>query len=613
MKIITIDFETYYDAQYSLDKLSCEEYVNSPRFEVIGAAIKIDGGDTAWYTGGEVDKALGGIDFSDVAILAHNTIFDGAVLAWKYGVCPQLWLDTLSMSRVEHSGGGSLAALATHYNIGAKGTTVAEARGKRLIDFTTAELAEYGRYCINDVELTYKIFKLLNADWFAVSQALYIDIILRMFIAPTIKLDMPLLTKLLADINDEHEQVLRPLYKLGFNKTSATKMLRSDASFAKVLTYYGVEPPTKISGTTGKTAFAFAKTDLPLTDLLLSDSEVVRDMVRARLRIKTSISKNRTQRLLDVGKRNDKLPIKLNFAGARTFRLSGGDGINLQNLPTSSGIRHALIAPEGHTLVVADSSQIEPRLLAYIAGQNDLLELFAQGRDVYCEFASSIYNRTITKVDAQERFIAKVCVLSLGYCTGANKLRHTLALGEKAEAVHISEDEAQHYVTTYRHRYSQIPGLWKRCERVLLDMCAERKGQLAPPLLSYTSAGIVLPNQFRLTYPQLRQCHGNFEYTPARRGKQATATSTNIYGGKVAENLIQALAGIVIAEQIIEIGARYQIAFAVHDEVIIVCRDEEVPNAEAFISNIMSTSPKWAPTLPLTCEVGHGKTYGNAK
>ena len=160
MAFITLDFETYYSKEFSLTKLTTEEYVNDPRFEVIGVGIKIDDGEPYWVAGNAVESELKKIDWSESALLCHNMMFDGAILAFKYGIIPAYYFDTLCMARAVHGvdAGGSLATLARRYELGEKGTEVVDALGKRLTDFSPVALDKYGAYCLNDVDLTYRLF-----------------------------------------------------------------------------------------------------------------------------------------------------------------------------------------------------------------------------------------------------------------------------------------------------------------------------------------------------------------------------------------------------------------------------------------------------------------------
>ena len=610
MKLITIDFETYYDKQYSLSRMTTEEYINDPLFEVIGVAIKHGGKDAVWYPGAEAGCAIKDIDWSDKAVLAHNTIFDGAILSWKWGVKPKLWLDTLSMAKankLSYICGSSLKALAEHFSLGEKGTEVIAAQGRTLDIFSAGQLEDYGEYCRNDVELTHKLFGKLKQDpWFTATQLILIDLIIRMYTEPTIVIDKEMVSEILKAEEDNVQDKLGFLQRMGYNPETAIKMLRSDLQFADMLKYKGVTPPVK-RNLSGVRKYAFAKTDEEFLALLKHEDATVRKLASARLAVKTTILPTRARSLLGIGERNARLPIHLNYMGAHTSRLSGGGGVNLQNLPHEGGLRNALMAPPGHKLVVGDSSQIEARMLAYIADQRDLVTAFAEGRDVYCEFASEIYGKTITKEDTDERFVGKTGVLGLGYGCGAENLQKRLSLGDKGPSITTSDDEAHRIVRIYRGSNHKIVSLWGRCDSMLRAMLAGESGHLRDPLLPYDAAGLLLPGGFLLSYPDIASGTNGYRY------RNKTGTMVNIYGSKVVENLIQSLAAMVIAEHMAIVGQRYKVALAVHDEIVVVCRSEEVSSVEELMATTMSTPPEWAPNLPLACEIGVGDRYGEAK
>ena len=617
MDIVTIDLETYYTKEYSLSKMTTEAYVRSPQFQVIGVGIKINNNPTDWYSGEGVGRFLKSLDYSNKAILCHNTVFDGAILSWHYGIKPKLWLDTLSMARPIHniSVGGSLSALATHYNLGTKGDEVVNAIGKRREDFTLEEISRYADYCVNDVELTYALFNKLKRG-FPVSELLCIDQTLRMYTEPVIELDVPLLQQHLLEVQDKKSSLMQEV-------NCTVQDLMSNDKFASILQQLGVTPPRKTSLKTGKDAWAFAKTDKGMTDLLEHPDDRVQGVVTARLGVKSTIEETRTMSLIGVAQRG-RLPIMLNYYGAHTGRYSGGDKMNLQNLPArgNNTIRRALKAPDGYTLISSDSSQIEARMVAWVAGQTDLLDAFAEGRDVYSEFASEVYGRTITKTDKVARFVGKTCILGLGYGMGAEKFRRTLEVGQGGISVSIELNEAERIVRLYRQKNWKIVQLWQRCGSALTGMTQGGTGNIHD-LIPYDSSGITLPNKFQIKYPALRQTSNGFEYIadartyrkylkePSSTDKQNEISWTRIYGGKVTENLVQALAAIVIREQMTAIGQHYHVAFQVHDEIIISTRDSDVDNAEQHLVRIMSTPPIWATDLPIACESGKAKNYGD--
>ncbi len=409
MELVTLDFETYYDKDYSLPKLTTEEYINDPRFQIIGVAVKYGDKPPQWYSPGD-DLNLSSIlaDLNNHMVLCHNTMFDGAILSWKLGIRPKFLLDTLSMARAVLGGTErhSLAALAERYGLGAKGKEVLDAKGKRLEDFSPAELTQYARYCMNDVELTYRLFKKLGAG-FPQDELRTIDMTLRMYTDPVLRLDQQTIQR---EIDLEQQRKDNLLASLGGGVQA--KELRSNDKFAEVLRQLGVNPPTKVSAKTGKTTWAFAKNDADFKALMEHDDPAVRAAVEARLGHKSTQKATRAARFMGIAKRMGTLPVPLAYYSAHTGRYGGTDGINMQNLPRASRkdpdsglLRKAIVAPPGHKLVVADLSQIEARLLVWQAGQDDKVAAFAQGRDTYSEQASVIYSRKIDRKNNPDDFV----------------------------------------------------------------------------------------------------------------------------------------------------------------------------------------------------------------
>lgn len=625
MDIVTIDFETYYDKDYSLSKMTTEQYVRSSLFEIIGVGIKVNDYPTDWYSGDNPGKFLKSLDYRKRAILCHNTAFDGAILSWHFGISPRLWLDTLGMARPLHNVtvGGSLAKLVTYYGLGKKGDEVVAALGKRKADFTEADLAQYGEYCKNDVNLTKQLFDKLKVG-FPSSELLVIDQTLRMYTDPVIELDVPLLEKHLEEVRTRKRTLMADLGHGMGGEAAVQEMLMSNDKFAAYLKRLGVEPPTKTSLKTGKESWAFAKTDKGMTDMLEHVDERVQAAVSARLGVKSTLEETRTENLIGVAGRG-KLPIMLNYYGAHTGRFSGGDKLNLQNLPSrgNTTIRRALKAPPGQMLVSCDSSQIEARTVAWLAGQEDLLVAFRDKRDVYSEFATEVYGRAITKADKIERFVGKTCVLGLGYGMGAEKFRRTLEIGQGGINVVIDINEAERIVRLYRQKNWKIVQFWQKCGAALKDMLYGGGNELHPKV-RYDKGGIILPNGFRVQYPALRETANGFMYISDARTYQKALKDrvltgsppddiawTRIYGGKVTENIVQALAALVIREQMAAAGLHFKVAFQVHDEIIIAVPEDNALADQAKLEALMSTAPKWAPDLPVACESGMAANYGD--
>ena len=880
MNILTLDFETFYSREFSLTKLTTEEYVRSDDFETIGVSVKENDNEAVWFSGthDEISKFLYSFSWCNSFALAHNAMFDSAILSWRFGIKPMAWLDTLSMARATDGleAGNSLAKLVDRYSLGQKGTEVLNAIGKRRQDFSTFDLHAYGEYCINDVELTYKLFHVL-VERFLKSELQLISLTTKMFSEPVLKLNTPLLEQHLMQVKTRKEKLLAACI-------SDKDTLMSNPKLAELLISLGVEPPMKISPANGKDTYAFAKNDEGFKELANYPDERVQAIVAARLGTKSTLEETRTQRFINISLRGD-MPVPLRYYAAHTGRWGGDDKLNLQNLPRKSLLKDSIIAPKGFILIDADSSQIEARIVAWLSGQQDLVDAFERKEDVYKIMASSIYNKAVKDITSEERFVGKTTILgciaeqtpvlcksgwklieqlsledelwdgeewvchqglvmkgikeTLNVCgswltqdhkilcgtqwkeaqlvaqepsilyqalgigvenlplqatfeeyeveswqsllnvvamkrsiplidttlkvlrvldvTYAQSMRQmksvigfiqrqcqTMGIGLdfligyprqlvgattkqmqtistmeqevstyvksggktkqsflytpkhypigkypntkwtgqittkvmsqttlgsltekktcgieevlsplrkrlqtydiaysgprnrftiltnsgplivhncgygmgstkfgvqlKTFGVEIADAEASRIIEVYRSRYPFIPQLWKEAGRALDALTDKKTCKVGaqPQAITLTENGFLLPSGLYLNYKDLRKSSDDFEgYSYAsRRGR------IKIYGGKIVENICQALARCVIGEQMLRISKRYKVALTVQDAVMVVVREEEKEDAMLYVEECMKWRPLWAQTLPLACEIGVGKSYG---
>jgi DNA polymerase I-like protein with 3'-5' exonuclease and polymerase domains len=620
VNIITLDFETYYDTGFSLSRLTTEEYIRSSEFEMIGVGVKVNDAPAYWVSGSRetIFSHLKKLPWRESMLLCHNTMFDGAILAWFCKISPAMYLDTLCMARALHGvdAGGSLKALAERYEIGEKGEEVIHAKGKHLADFQPDELARYGDYCINDVELTHKLFSKM-ANHFSQQEIHLIDTTIRMFTHPMLYIDTQLLQERLAELKQEKQDLLAGLTsKLKCTTEEEVRQkLASNPKFAALLKDFGVEPPMKISPRTGKETYALAKNDEGFIALTEHEDTFIQHLCSVRLGTKSTIEESRIQRFIDVAARNgSRMPIPLKYYGAHTGRWAGSDKINFQNLPSrdkkKKALKNAVVAPDGYVVINSDSSQIEARILVWLAGQTDVVQMFAEGRDVYSEFATKVYGKQISKADPIERFVGKTCILGLGYGTGAAKLQHTLKTQPPGAVVDL--DEAKRIVNIYRDENHKIPDLWNECDGVLADMASWVPGKEpyhigVPKCVMATPDGIQLPSGFYIRYPELKL---DTSEDKSRMVYKSRKGPVNIWGGGVVENIVQGLARCVVAEQMLLIGKRYRPALTVHDSVVCIAPEDEAEEAMQFIVQCMNTRPEWAEGLPITCEATFAKSYG---
>lgn len=626
MNLITIDFETYYDQKYSLTKISTEEYVRHSMFETIGFAYKINDERCVWVTGTNehIQKVLDTLPWADSLVLAHNTMFDGAILSWRYGIKPKGWLDTMSMGRALHGvdQSVSLKAMAERYVVGEKGTEVDNAIGVRREFFSPDALAKYGAYCRNDVELTYNIFQVMISVGFPKGELKLIDLTLSMFIHPVLKLDTEALKAHLIDtvaqkkahlvsaLQAVGKQDLAVKHILGDEETQAEvrKTLMSNVQFATMLKGLDVEAPTKISPTTGKLTLALAKSDEAFKALLEHEDVRVQALCAARIGTKSTLEETRTQRFMDISHRGP-FPVPLKYYAAHTGRWGGTDSVNLQNLPSRGAnagkLKKAILAPEGYVFIDADSAQIEARTLAWESGQDDLMEAFANGEDVYKIMASAIYGTTVDQVTAGGRFVGKTTILGAGYGMGASKFKAQL----KTFGMDIEESESKQIIETYRNTYPMIPALWRESQEALKCMMRGMTMKLGKnDLLTIDEKGILLPNGLHIYYNGLAEVIENDK----RQFTYQTRNGPNkIYGGKVVENFTQAIARCIIGDQMLKIAKRYKVVLTVHDAIGIVAKQEEADEARAYVESCMRWVPTWAEGLPVNCESGMGLSYGD--
>ena len=609
MQLITVDFETYYDREFSLSKLTTEEYVRDERFEVIGVAVKVDNGETHWCSGDkdEIYEFLDLFHWESSMVLCQNTAFDAAILEWYFDLHPLAYADTMSMGQALHgiNKSVSLKNLALMYGIGEKGTEVNDALGKHREDFTPEELARYGEYCRNDVELTYVLFRTM-ASKFSRKELKLIDCTIKMFARPQFEVDIPLLKDHLAD-------VIRKKAELFASSNCTSEVLNSNPKFAALLESFGVAPPMKVSATTGKETYAFAKTDEDFKLLLEHEDERVQAVVAARLGTKSSIEETRTQRFIGIGTRG-LMPVPLKYSGAAvTHRWSGFD-FNLQNLPRKSPLRKAMLAPKGHVVLAGDLSNIELRLGMWLAKQDDAVAKIAAGVDMYRDFAAQAFGLKYEEIpkDSDTRFIAKVCCLSLIYGTGGEKLKNTIRIQSGGKTV-VTSEEAMRLKDVYRQNYAWVVDAWHKGQTVLEALLEKKHTSfLREGIIQVTKDGLLKPSGLVLAYPDLRKSRneeGFWQYDYAQKRN----VRDKVYGSKVYQRCTQSLARDIIGDMVLELDKQFGVALQVHDEIVCIVPEHEAEAAKIKMLEVMSTPQGWYSDLPLAAEAGYGRSYGDAK
>ena len=667
-RVLVVDFETRWDrADYTLSKMTTEEYIRDKRFKAFGLCAKLLDSDLqpVWVRGPEIRSWADAIDWSKTAVLAHNAQFDVSILSWVYGVKPAFIFDSLSMARALRGVevGNSLAKLASDFGLPEKGKAVHSTDG--LEELTPEIERELADYCKHDVFLCEEIFKHLIKGY-PKSELRLIDMTLRMYTNPLLELDRQMLIKELTTegegeggtqghtLKEEGEAREGLLQKLGVDQAE----LASNPKFAALLETLGTPAPKKVSKTTGKETLALAKNDALFQALLNGPNEDIRLLCEARLKVKSTTERTRAQRFLDISGRGA-LPVPLSYYGAKSGRWSAskGSAINMQNLKRGSFLRKAIMAPAGHQLVVGDLSQIEPRVLAWFCDYTDMLDIFRSGSDAYAAFGAQMFNIPGLTKDSHPdlRQSAKSALLGCGYglgwasfaaqllvgFLGAPPVRYDKAFAQKLgvnreyvkaflenkeylmkmeEIPHICTDEellihcvaAKKIIDIYRATAQPVVDFWNMCGTLLVTALYHGE-EHTYKCVTFRKEEIVLPNGMSIRYPNLRQEKNKETKQMEWVYGGLDEKPTKLYAGKITNNIVQGTARVVMTDGMLRVDKRYPIVLTVHDEFGIVVPEAEAEEATAFVHASMTKPPSWMPGIPLGSEVGHAKRYGDAK
>lgn len=619
------DFETFYSRDYSLRKMTAIQYIKDYRFQSIGCAVCIGDKDPVWLEGDNVAKLLRKVT-QPYMFVSHNSLFDACILSYRYQIYPDLCVDTLGMSRALlmpylDNGRATLENIAKHLHLPPKGLELNASLDKTLEDFKNDPVGykRFQEYCKHDAWLCREIYRHLSPK-FPASEHIINDMIVRAATTPQFTVDYQKLLEHKTQVVATKTLLLAAVEANG----SGREDMMSNDKFAARLMNLGVNPPRKTSVATGKQAWAFAKADQEFMDLQEHENPEVQSLMAARLGLKSTLEETRTQRFLDIATvtydgKNSWMPIPLRYGAAHTHRFGGEWKLNMQNLPARKvkTLRESLTAPEGFSVVTVDASQIEARLVAWLAKELELVELFAQGVSVYAAFASDIYGYPVSKkLNPFEYFLGKKSILGLGFGMGDEKFYNTVlaALSEEGMELDFPRSEAQRVVRLYRTKYKNIRQSWGVLNNTIPRMYrGDVKGMTFGPC-KFEDNTILLPNGMRLVYHKLAFDNEQWSYQYGRERKF-------LYGGKMLENIVQALDRVVVMEAAIRIrkqskklfGWTLHMAMQVHDELVYIVPNEIVAETKNLLLDEMRRRPAWALDLPLDAETGSGSNFGDAK
>jgi DNA polymerase len=602
---IILDFESFYSDDYTLSKSTTEAYIRDKRFEAHGAAIKWSPRHEAkWYAEKELRYVLAEHDWSDSFLICHHQQFDGLILSHHYGVHSAKRGCTLSMARLMLGNhiGVSLDSVRGHFGIPLKKTPYNLFKGKHWHEMTPDVQQQVADGCCDEVESIWRIFCRLMGDNqapFPAEELEVIDCTMRMFCEPVLQAN----TELLAQIWErEATQKEARLEALDIDVAE----LQSADKFQALLEAEGVEIEYK-DGKSGQIP-QFAKNDLFMQELLQDEDDRVRGLAEARIGAKSTLLQTRAETLGFMSQRGN-LCVYLKMYAAHTTRWGGGDKSNFQNFkksdpdfPTNDEplkIVDAILPPEGYYLAKPDASQIECRLVNFLAGQEDKVEDFRQGRDPYIGVASQFCGYPVNKKDhPNQRQVGKVIELQAGFGSGGEKIRATLRTKAK---IFITLAEGVKARDAYRDTHPAVVDYWKAGGRMIKHLANGTSTEWGP--MAIHDKRIWLPNGMPLIYDTL-EWHIDPEdgdrYWRLRSRKGWVKT----YGAKIVENVVQALARLIISQAMIRIARMgYRIVSTEHDSLwILIPKDgREQEHLERCKAEMVRPLP-WLPGLPLACE-----------
>jgi len=652
--VVVIDFETFFDDEYSLSKMSTVEFVTDSRFHFNSIAtfemsqpfsdsanVPFWGGEKAVRQKIEWLQKRYGDNFEQCTIVGQNLFFDSLILAIHFNIIPKYSVDVLHLARfIDSRRKNNLKYLCQYYDVGyIKGDTK-QFKGLKYESMTDEQIREFAKYNRTDVSAETELFRLLlpqlsNPEIEIPLQQHTINLYLK----PSFKLNYKLADEIKLQMKQELDKELKlaePIVAGYFDKKhpDVTTIVRSNklADIIKEFLPENEQLPTK-KGKKGLIP-TFAKTDEGFKYLLNHPKEEIRIVCNARKAAKSWPSHIiRLGSIINQTKaRNGFLGVPLHYYGAHTGRWSGAEGINLQNLggrgrgegthPLICKVRNTLIAPPGYTLLIGDYAQIEARVLAWFAYQEDLLQDFAAGKDIYAKFGIVLYNSPVRKPKENDpppvytlmkvrRGFAKDAILGLGYGMGATTFYENCQenpdLKDKFDFGFI-----QKAVKTYREKYYHIPELWQNLEsrfRWVVKYPHTTQDLNGILFFSNTANGCVnlrLPNGRTLFYPHSTIIKKTIDNKTNVLGWRYGTT----WGGSLAENVVQATSRDILAEALLKIEeSGIHVIMHSHDEIISIYPKDKAEKGLEKMLDIMRIIPKWAQCLPIDVEGSISEYY----
>jgi DNA polymerase I-like protein with 3'-5' exonuclease and polymerase domains len=587
MNIYAIDFETYYSKDVSIGEQGVYHYLRHPEQDIY--LVSIAGTDGTRYTGHPKNAPWSTICEGSPTWLSHNTGFDMPVFMrlQELGIAPEYlrltdWHDTADLAAFLGVP-RSLKESSFHLlGIPVNKDTRDKMKGKRWDDMTPEFRAEVIAYAQADADNCLKLWLEHSHKW------------------PEHERNISKMTREMCYVGvplDEEslQQAQTSLSELVWQAESKVPWVQEGQP---VLSPLAIRAECSKLGIEAPDSFAEKDADAMLWEEKYSELylwiKAIRNYRKANKHLKTV--QTMLSRLRHEGPYGGTMAYGLKYFGAHTGRDSGDAGWNAQNLPKGKvagvDLRATIKAKPGHTFLIVDLSQIEPRCLHWLAKDKVMLDYIRQSSDLYYAQAKAwgLYDGEEKNFKGSpSRHTMKQLALGLGYGMGAKKF---------ADVAGVDAAEAARLTTLYRTKNPLVTKLWKDLEDTLRKTARSQDEK---------DALVELPSGRNLTYRNVSSDHGGLTCELPRNGKMVRLGT---WGGSLTENLVQAVARDVFMDRCVALyNLNLKCVMRVHDEAVIEVPKDRAEELLGVTITTMTTAPQWASGLPLAAEGIISDTY----
>lgn len=576
-----LDLETFYSKDCSIAPLGLDQYVRHPDFDCYLMSVVAD--DDSYVYCGPLD-GFPWDKLEGATLVSHNASFDHGVMRYLQATgkvpafTPAAWHCTADMAAYLGSPRSLAEASSFLLKTPLSKTTRDSMINKRWADMSSEFQEEVWLYALNDSKVCLQLWTRFSDQW------------------PEHERQISIMTResgwhgLTIDVDGLIEDIaaLRTLQSKIADRIPWVpgRALLSYPAFCEAVRDMGLIPPSSLDKKDTETAeWAAAHPEVTF----IQDMQDYRSATVLVAKLETMLSRCR--------KEDGRMGYGMKYFGASTGRDSGDAGVNIQNLPRGEiagvNLRKRITAAPGHVFVACDLGAIEPRALTYLARDTKTLDAARGVRDWYEAQARAwgLYHdpRPLKEGSPEIRHMIKGMSIGLGYGMSATKF---------ASMSGIPLQEAEGMVALFRRKNAPICGLWKRLERGL----ASSHGGVFE---------VDLPSGRSLVYREVQRVTGNMTAVLPRNGKWMRL---KLWHGLLVENCTQAFARDIFMDRVLAVrNAGFSVVMRVHDEVVVEVPIGESEAAAVKIKEIMTTSPAWCESLPLSADAKIGRTYYDSK